>query len=269
MVFASVKNFFPINHPLPVYLEIINGFITMHHHLVLKLPFHQRRIKSGQQSNQKFSRLSPQSVYNSNTLINFPIQISNWRLMKKIVNLAIIMLLTTATAHAQYDLGDAELNASLKTIIDNGKVHFSEFRSFVMGNLNVSGNKYDFMESELGMHTGDIYLAAEIAKITGRSIDDVIASYKKHKKEGWGVISKEMTVTPGSEFFERLKDDAYRKANGKPRPKPQPIAKPVSKSKSKPKTNTKSATQTKTKAKTKSTQSTKPKATTEKPKQKN
>ena len=104
--------------------------------------------------------------------------------MKKIISL-ILILIPSASSYAQYDLGDAELNASIKTIIDYGKVHFSEFRSFVMGNLNVSGNKYDFMESEVGMHTGDIYLAAEIAKITGKSIDDIIALYKRKKKEGW------------------------------------------------------------------------------------
>ncbi len=177
--------------------------------------------------------------------------------MKKIIHLAIVILASTISTFAQYDLGDTELNASLKTIIDNGKVHFSEFRSYVMGNLNVSGNKYDFMESELGMHTGDIYLAAEIAKITGKSIDDIIALYKRKKKEGWGVMSKELGVTAGTPAFERLKDDAYRKANGKPRPKPQPVA-----TKAKPKTTTKPATKTKstqtTKTKPKATQTTKP-----------
>ncbi len=101
----------------------------------------------------------------------------------------------------------------------------------------------------IGMNLGDIYLAVEIAKVSRRSQDDVIASYKKNKAQGWGVIAKEFGVKPGTDAFEALKGHAYQKANGKPRPV-------VAKSKSKSKTPAKKATPAK---KTKPKETVKPK----------
>jgi hypothetical protein len=169
--------------------------------------------------------------------------------MKKIIFCLVILTLTfTHSIYAQYDMGDAELNASLTTIISKGKVQFSEFKSYIMLTYKVPKETYDYWQSEVGMNTGDIYLTTALAKVSKKSFADIVTSYKRNKKQGWAVIAKELGVNSGTPAFETLKDDAYKKANGTARPKPKPTTKPVTKkpatkpaktTKPKPKTTTK------------------------------
>ncbi|MFM8912809.1 MAG: hypothetical protein ACKOE6_07840 [Flammeovirgaceae bacterium] len=163
--------------------------------------------------------------------------------MKRIVATTVILLsLSMKLVYAQYDLGDAELNQSITTIITKAKTQFSEFKTFITQNYGVGRDKYDMWQNSIGMNLGDIYLAVEIAKVSRKSQDDVIASFKKNKAQGWGAIAKEFGVQPGSDAFEVLKGHAYQKANGKPRPvaaRPKPkTTKPAAK-KTTPAKNTK------------------------------
>jgi hypothetical protein len=172
--------------------------------------------------------------------------------MRKIANLLVLLLATSVSCFAQYDMADAELNASLTTIVEKYKVHFADFKSYVIANYKVTRNRYDYMESGASMRPGDIFLAVEIEKITKKSLTDIIDSFKKNKKNGWASIAKEFGVTPGSPAFESLKDDAYKLANGTARPKPKPVVKAAPATKPAQKsTGTKSSkTKSKTTAKT-------------------
>lgn len=146
---------------------------------------------------------------------------------------------------AQYDMGDVELNESVNTVVTKAKIRFSEFKTFICQNYNVGRDKYDVWQNSLGMNLGDIYLMVEIAKVSRRSQDDVIASFKKNKAQGWGAIAKEFGVRPGTDAFEVLKGHAYQKANGKPRPvaaKPKPKAKTPAKKTTPPNTKKPKAT---------------------------
>lgn len=145
--------------------------------------------------------------------------------MNRLLMVFAIALSTISTAKAQYDMGDAELNTSLTTIISKGKVQFSEFKSYIMLTYKVPKETYDYWQSEVGMNTGDIYLTAAISKVSKKSFADIVTSYKRNKKQGWAVIAKEFGVSPGTPAFETLKDDAYKKANGTARPKPKPTTK--------------------------------------------
>ena len=77
------------------------------------------------------------------------------------------------------------------------------------------------MHAEVGMSAGDIYMTVELAKICHISVDKVVEVYALHKGKGWGVISKELGIKPGSREFHALKDNAKNKgkksgkANGK------------------------------------------------------
>lgn len=187
--------------------------------------------------------------------------------MKKIANLTLIILLASLSSYGQIDMGDAELNTWLTAIVKNAKVNFSGFRHNVIANYGVTNNRYDYLETF--MTVGDIYMAVEITKVSKKSLDDVIASFKANKAKGWGAIAKDFGVTPGSSSFESLKDHAYKMANGTDRPKPKPVV--ASKPKPAAKPATKSTSKSKQSTKTKST--TKPKTTTKpattKPKAKN
>lgn len=138
--------------------------------------------------------------------------------MKSVVPFLILLSLPTSFALAQYNLGDAELNESITTITTKAKTQFSEFKTFITQNYGVGRDKYDMWQNSIGMNLGDIYLAVEIAKVSGKPQDDVIAAFKKNKAQGWGAIAKEFGVKPGTDAFEVLKGHAYQKANGKPRP---------------------------------------------------
>lgn len=182
--------------------------------------------------------------------------------MHRTIMFLAVFCLAFFSGYAQYDLGDTELNASLTSIMDKFKAHTSDFRYYVTGTYKIHPNKYDFLQSD-GMNPNDIYLAAEIAKVTKKSVDDVISVYKKNKGKGWGVIAKESGLNAGTPAFESFKDDAYKLTNGTARPRPKPVvtAKPATKNTTKTKPKTASTSKTKastTKPKTSST--TKPKA---------
>lgn len=192
--------------------------------------------------------------------------------MKKIFNLTLLLLIATVSSYGQYDMGDAELNASLNSIVSKAKVNFNDFRHYVISNYGVTNNRYDYLESI--MTVGDIYLAVEIEKITKKSLTDITTAFKRDKAKGWGDIAKQFGVTPGSPAFETLKDHAYKMANGKDRPKPKPAVKPTTKkpvtkpaTKSKPKSTTKPKTKAATKSTTKPATKSTPKVTP-KPKEK-
>jgi hypothetical protein len=146
------------------------------------------------------------------------------------------------TGYAQPDMGDKDLNTWLASIDTKYKTHASDFRHYVLTTYKVHTDEYDYMQAE-GMKTGDIYLASEVSKISNKKLTDVVASYKSNKAKGWAFIAKESGVSTGLPTFEKLKDDAYKLANGTARPKPKPKPAPA-----KPKAKTPA---TKTPAKTK------------------
>jgi hypothetical protein len=58
------------------------------------------------------------------------------------------------------------------------------------------------------MVTADVYMAPEVAKISGKPIVEVVQSYKSNKGKGWGVIAKNLGIKPGSKEFKVLKNGA-------------------------------------------------------------
>jgi hypothetical protein len=60
-------------------------------------------------------------------------------------------------------------------------------------------------------------LILELAKILKKPVDDVFTVYKSNRGKGWGAISKELGIKPGSPEFHALKNSAGNKAQkGKP-----------------------------------------------------
>ena len=106
---------------------------------------------------------------------------------------------------------DKELNQSLIAIDANANLDFGSFKVDISGSYSITGKKIDYLSIEIGMSAGDIYLTVELAKITGRSVDQVVNVYKTHKDKGWGVIAKELGIKPGSSEFHALKDNAKEK----------------------------------------------------------
>jgi hypothetical protein len=125
--------------------------------------------------------------------------------------LIIFLLFTFTHLKAQTYSSDNELNKSLLTIDANASLDFGMFRSDISVGYNISEKKIDHLHADIGMSAGDIYLTVEIAKITHKSVDQVVEVYTIHRDKGWGVIAKELGIKPGSPEFHALKNNVKNK----------------------------------------------------------
>lgn len=125
--------------------------------------------------------------------------------MKQLLFIALIAVAPTIiNAQIQFNTGSSDLDADLNIINSDAKKDITSFKADLSVSFGVSVKKIDYMSS-LKMEPGEIYLALEIAKISKRSVDDVIECYKNNKSKGWGYIAKEMGIKPGSAEFHQLK----------------------------------------------------------------
>ncbi len=127
----------------------------------------------------------------------------------------ICLFLGSYSLQAQYYSSDPDLNQSLITLDANARIDFGAFRTDISMGYNISEKKIDYLSAEIGMSAGDIYLTAEISRITHKSIDQVVAVYTVHKDSGWGVMAKELGIKPGSPEFHALKNNAKNKGKNK------------------------------------------------------
>jgi hypothetical protein len=125
----------------------------------------------------------------------------------------VFLLLCFYTTRAQYFSNDDDLNQSLITLDANARLDFGMFKSDISVNYNITEKKIDYLSVEIGMNAGDIYMTVELAKITHKSVDQVVEVYKIHKGKGWGVIAKDLGIKPGSPEFHVLKGNAKSKGN--------------------------------------------------------
>lgn len=133
--------------------------------------------------------------------------------------MVIVMLGIVYPTHAQYNTGDDELNKSLLTIDANATLDFGDFKVDISGSYDITEKKLDYLSVEIEMSAGDIYMTVVLAKITEKSVDEVVTVYTKNKNKGWGVIAKELGIKPGSPEFHALKGNAKDKGNKKSKDK--------------------------------------------------
>lgn len=127
----------------------------------------------------------------------------------------IYLVLFVYSAHAQHYSSDPDLNQSMITLDANARLDFGAFRTDISMGYNISEKKIDYLSAEIGMSAGDIYLTAEIASITNKSVDQIVAVYTVHKDKGWGVMAKELGIKPGSPEFHALKNNAKNNSKNK------------------------------------------------------
>jgi len=53
---------------------------------------------------------------------------------------------------------------------------------------------------------GDVFMALRVGEIAHVPTDRVVAEFKAHKGQGWGVIAKNLGIKPGSAEFHALKE---------------------------------------------------------------
>jgi hypothetical protein len=109
-------------------------------------------------------------------------------------------------AQAQYDTGDTDLDKTLLTLDTEANISYRAFKANISRKYNVSASKLEYLTVDIGMTAGDIYLTMEIARITNKSVNQVVEAYQNSREKGWGVIAVELGIQPGSNEFEELKN---------------------------------------------------------------
>jgi len=78
------------------------------------------------------------------------------------------------------------------------------FRADLSLRFGVSEGRVDGM-FEVMSRSSDVYMCLRVGEVAHQPIDRVIAEYKQHQGQGWGVIAKNLGIKPGSDEFHALK----------------------------------------------------------------
>jgi hypothetical protein len=137
--------------------------------------------------------------------------------MKKVSTIFFALLFCLiSNAQVQYNTGDAELDSDLSSINADARLDIGVFKSNLTISYNIAERKIDHLSVSVGMEPAEIYLALELSKISGQSIDQVVEIYEVNKDKGWGFIAKQLGIKPGSPEFHNLKENTKNKgAKGK------------------------------------------------------
>lgn len=110
--------------------------------------------------------------------------------------------------------GDIELDASLNDINTKAKADLPSFKKDLSIEFNIGVPKIEKMLSAQ-ISPADIFMVCQVAVLTKKEPDLVLASFNTHKNKGWGAIAKEMGIKPGSAEFHALKGKAKNKKEKK------------------------------------------------------
>ena len=137
--------------------------------------------------------------------------------MKKVIILFLTVFLSViSNAQVSFNTGNAEFDSDLGKINADAKLDFGEFKTNLALSYDISDKKIDHLSISVKMEPAEIYLALELTKLSGKSIDQVVEIYEVNKDKGWGFIAKELGIKPGSPEFHKLKEDTKNKgAKGK------------------------------------------------------
>lgn len=124
--------------------------------------------------------------------------------MKKLIlTLATFLIIAVSIAQVKYNTGSVEFDKDLGIINANAKLDLKTFKIDISTSHNLPIPKVEEMLQI--MEPAEVVLAADIAQVTQKPVDEVVTSYKKNKGNGWGVVAKEMGIKPGSPEFHTLK----------------------------------------------------------------
>ena len=132
--------------------------------------------------------------------------------MKKLIMLMLVVSLTMVFAiplptkiEFKANSGDKELDITLSQFNVEANLNVKSFNTEMTTNYKVTEKKLDMLRVNNRMQPSDIYMALEVSKTSGKPMQDVLLSYKKNHKKGWGHIAKGLGVKPGSKEFKALK----------------------------------------------------------------
>lgn len=127
---------------------------------------------------------------------------------KTTVPIILFFFVSLCVASAQvlaFGFGDGALETSLNSIGASARLDVEGFQaeiSLAWGQTKASVQ----LAMAQGLQPAEVYLAAALAKISGKPLLMVVELYKKSSAKGWGALAKELGIKPGSPGFKLLKD---------------------------------------------------------------
>ena len=132
--------------------------------------------------------------------------------MRKAVILILALLFTIiSNAQVLLNTGSVELDNDLNKINADARLDFGTFKTNLALSYNISDIKIDYLSVSVKMEPAEVYLALELSKLSGRSIDQVVEIYEVNRNKGWGIIAKELGIKPGSPECHKLKENTKNK----------------------------------------------------------
>jgi len=135
--------------------------------------------------------------------------------MKKLMAALAALVLMVSVAYGlgirpSGNSGDRKLDGTLEKItLEAGDDH-DGFLDQLGASLNLPEPELRQARDRYGLATNDLYMAAALAKASGRPVLNVAEDYRKDPGKGWGVMAKDMGIKPGSREFQHMKDGADR-----------------------------------------------------------
>jgi len=107
-----------------------------------------------------------------------------------------------------------EFTSFISSLNIEAKTDINLYKTNISVDFDISINTIDMVIKQTDS-PGDAYVIIKISEATDKPIDVVLASYKKNKGKGWGAISQEMGIKPGSDQFQELKKKGSKKNKNK------------------------------------------------------
>jgi hypothetical protein len=131
--------------------------------------------------------------------------------MKKLIPIAFILNLClnplTFAGEKAIATGDPQLDGDLHYLNEAAQRNLKGFCNDLSHHYGAEASVVDRLISKAGMAPADVYMAAKVRILSHRSWDEVIREYQDNKGKGWGVITKNLGIKPGSKEFHVLKED--------------------------------------------------------------
>ena len=102
-------------------------------------------------------------------------------------------------------LASSDLDSFIKSLNVEAQADLGAFKIRVSTQFGVPVPKVEAVIASVGT-PGDAYMCFRVGQVASRPVEVVTKEYQAHKKQGWGVIAKNLGIKPGSKEFHALKE---------------------------------------------------------------
>jgi hypothetical protein len=101
-------------------------------------------------------------------------------------------------------LASSDLDDFVKRLNVEAQADLGAFKVRLSTQFGVPVPKVESIMASVGT-PGDAYMCFRVGQVASKPVEVVTKEYQAHKGQGWGVISKNLGIKPGSKEFHALK----------------------------------------------------------------